>query len=197
MMGGGMGMMTPEMMQMMQRMMMGQQQGRMGSGMMGGGMGHGGMRMTFALVDADGDGALSVEEMQEAHGRIFRHVDADKDGRVTLEELQAFLRGTARQAQQMPMGQGMRMGGAQSESSRGYMAAMQKMMDGMASMQTTGDPAKDFAMMMIPHHQSAIDMAQVYLRHGDDPELTELAKAIISEQQKEIEFLKNWLGKQR
>ena len=68
----------------------------MGPGMMGGGMaGRGGMmRFTFAVMDADCDGALSLEEVQEAHARIFNHVDADDDGRVTPEEMQAFFHAT-------------------------------------------------------------------------------------------------------
>jgi hypothetical protein len=71
--------------------------GMMGGGMMGGGMMGGGgmMRIMLAVMDADGDGALSLEEVQEAHARIFNHVDADDDGRVTLEEMQAFFHGTA------------------------------------------------------------------------------------------------------
>jgi uncharacterized protein (DUF305 family) len=77
------------------------------------------------------------------------------------------------------------------------MDAMQTMMDDMASMEMTGDPARDFALMMIPHHQSAIDMAEAYLEHGDDPELTNLANEIIAAQQEEIEFLQNWLGDTR
>jgi EF hand len=95
MMGSGMGM-TPEMMQMMQHMMsergMGMGPGMMGPGMMGhrGGM----LRIMFAIMDADGDGALSLEEVQDIHARIFKHVDADKNGRVTMEEIQAFFHGT-------------------------------------------------------------------------------------------------------
>jgi hypothetical protein len=110
MMGQGM---TPEMMQMMQQMM-GQRQGRMGPGMMRqrgprmGMMGHGAMmRAMFAIMDADGDGALSREEFREAHDRIFNHMDADGDGRVTLEEIQRFMHGTPTSpAQQMPMREG-------------------------------------------------------------------------------------------
>ncbi|MFW6028079.1 MAG: hypothetical protein ACOC9Q_00950, partial [bacterium] len=66
-----------------------------GGGMtMGGGMGRGGMmRIMFAVADADGDGALSLEEVQELHARIFAHVDADDDDLVTMEEMQAFTRG--------------------------------------------------------------------------------------------------------
>lgn len=98
MMGSGMGM-TPEMMQRMQPKM-GEQRGHMGMGhgsMMGhGGMrGHGGMlRIMFAIMDANGDGALSLAEVQDIHARIFKHVDVDKNGQVTLKEIQAFFRGT-------------------------------------------------------------------------------------------------------
>lgn len=96
-----------------------------------------------------------------------------------------------RAAQETQMPEGMRMD--QAVASQAYMDAMRTMMEGMASMEMTGDAAIDFAMMMIPHHQSAIDMARVFLQHSDDPELTELANAIITEQQREIEFLQNWL----
>ena len=85
--------------------------GMMGPGMMGGGMmgtwvpdtasGHRGhdivgpvmMRMMFSLMDADGDGKLSLQEFQAAHERIFKAMDANKDGFVTLEEMQDFMRG--------------------------------------------------------------------------------------------------------
>ena len=200
--GSGMGM-NPDMMQMMQQMM-GQQQGRMGPGMMGqrgprmGMMGHGGMmRAMFAIMDADGDGALSRDEFQEAHGRIFSHMDADGDGEVTLEEMQAFMGGSAMPAPQMPMREATQMDHALSESAQDYMDAMQTMMDDMEGMEMRGEPNADFALMMIPHHQSAIDMAEAYLEHGDDPELTNLANEIIAAQQQEIEFLQNWLEKSR
>jgi hypothetical protein len=52
------------------------------------------MRMIFSLMDADGDGKLSLQEFQAAHERIFKAMDANKDGFVTLQELQDFVRGT-------------------------------------------------------------------------------------------------------
>ena len=78
---------------MMGRGMMGHMMGR---GMMGGGvMGPPFMmRMMFALMDADGDGTVSLQELQAAHERIFRAMDTNKDGKVTLEEMQGFIRGT-------------------------------------------------------------------------------------------------------
>ena len=72
--------------------------GLMGRGMMGQGyarcmMGPMAMRIIFSLMDANGDGKLSLEEFQAAHERIFKAMDADHDGTVTLEEMQAFMRG--------------------------------------------------------------------------------------------------------
>jgi hypothetical protein len=79
---------------MMGRGMMGQG-GMMGRGMMGGGaMGRPVMmRIIFALMDADGDGTISLQEFQAAHERIFKAMDRNKDGRLTPEEMQAFMQG--------------------------------------------------------------------------------------------------------
>jgi hypothetical protein len=50
-------------------------------------------RMMFALMDADGDGTISLQEFQAAHERIFKAMDSNKDGKLTLEEMQAFMHG--------------------------------------------------------------------------------------------------------
>ena len=88
---------------MMGRGMMGHgMMGGMGGRMMGGGMMMGPpimMRMIFALMDADGDGTISLQEFQAAHERIFKAMDANKDGRLTPEEMQAFMQGARRSAQ--------------------------------------------------------------------------------------------------
>lgn len=52
------------------------------------------MRMMFALMDADGDGTISLQEFQTAHERIFKAMDTNKDGKLTPEEMQAFIHGT-------------------------------------------------------------------------------------------------------
>ena len=64
-------------------------------------------------------------------------------------------------------------------------AAMSKMMSGM-DVKPSGDIDRDFAAMMIPHHQGAIEMAQAELRHGDNEQLRRIAQEIIVDQQQEI-----------
>ena len=72
---------------------------RDGSDDMRSGMMHGvGMRVMFAAVDADGDGALSVTEVQDFHGRIFRAIDQNEDRLVEMTEIESFFHGTGEEA---------------------------------------------------------------------------------------------------
>ncbi|WP_257575348.1 CopM family metallochaperone [Sphingomonas sanguinis] len=66
--------------------------------------------------------------------------------------------------------------------------AMQRMHQAMA-VPSTGDFDRDFAAMMIPHHQGAIDMAEAELRFGKDERLRRLAQGIIVEQRQEISVM--------
>ena len=56
----------------------------------------------------------------------------------------------------------------------------------MAQAPMVGNPDHDFASMMIPHHQGAVDMAKVELLYGKDPALRRLAQEIIVSQGSEI-----------
>lgn len=56
----------------------------------------------------------------------------------------------------------------------------------------TGDADKDFAGLMLPHHQGAVEMAQIELQYGKDPVLRALAEAIVKAQQDEIALMKKW-----
>ncbi|UJA21504.1 DUF305 domain-containing protein [Thermoleophilia bacterium SCSIO 60948] len=49
-----------------------------------------------------------------------------------------------------------------------------------------------FIDMMIPHHQGAIEMAQIELEDGSDPEAKRLAEKIIAEQSDEIAEMIEW-----
>jgi uncharacterized protein (DUF305 family) len=101
---------------------------------------------------------------------------------------------------QMP---GMNMGGAmmgpmlppgeQTEATTAFMAAHDAMITNM-HVQLTGNPDRDFALLMIPHHQAAIDMARVELQYGTDPALRQMAEEIIAAQEAEIAILEAWLS---
>ena len=71
--------------------------------------------------------------------------------------------------------------------------AMDRMMQGM-DIKPSGNADKDFAAMMIPHHQGAIDMAQAELRYGHNEQLRRIAQEIIVEQQQEIAAMRLALG---
>jgi uncharacterized protein (DUF305 family) len=66
--------------------------------------------------------------------------------------------------------------------------AMERMRKDMAIV-PSGDPDRDFAAMMIPHHQGAVDMAKVELQFGKNFVLRRLAQGIIVEQLQEIELM--------
>ncbi len=88
----------------------------------------------------------------------------------------------------------MRPGMEMSEADRGYTKAMQTMQQSMMKMEMSGDASGDFARMMIPHHQSAIDMVDVLLAQKDvDPEIKEMAEKMKKDQTEEIGKLQKWL----
>lgn len=71
--------------------------------------------------------------------------------------------------------------------------AMSRMHAGM-NVPDTREPDRDFAAMMIPHHQGAVDMAIAELRFGHDERLRRLAQGIIVEQRQEIEVMRRILS---
>ena len=65
----------------------------------------------------------------------------------------------------------------------------------MSSMEMTGNPDVDFAMIMRARHQGGLKMAEAELRDGKYPAMRKMAKAIITAQKKEINQLNTYLKK--
>jgi uncharacterized protein (DUF305 family) len=81
-----------------------------------------------------------------------------------------------------------------SPSTAAYEAVNAKMHKDM-DIKFTGNADVDFIRGMIPHHQGAVEMAEVVLKHGKDPEVRKLAQEVIAAQKKEIAWMKAWLQK--
>ena len=60
---------------------------------------------------------------------------------------------------------------------------------------TTGfnDADVNFVQMMIPHHEQAVEMAELAVRRANDPELKEIAAQVMSAQEPEITTMTGWL----
>jgi uncharacterized protein (DUF305 family) len=74
-------------------------------------------------------------------------------------------------------------------------ASMTQMDRGMAAAPMNNNVDHDFATMMLPHHQGAIDMAKAELSYGKDPVMRRLAQEIIVDQESEIDAMNLWLNK--
>jgi len=74
-----------------------------------------------------------------------------------------------------------------------YRAAMDRMHGPMMAGIENADPDAAFVLGMIPHHQGAIDMAEIVLQYGQDAEVRHLAHEILAAQKREIEEMRQWL----
>lgn len=58
----------------------------------------------------------------------------------------------------------------------------------------SGDADLDFMRQMRSHHQQALEMAKVEMKHGKDAQARDLATSIIDQQTKEIAIIDRWLA---
>jgi hypothetical protein len=82
---------------------------------------------------------------------------------------------------------------AQGTAQAAYLASMQRMHADMEAGVRNPDPDEAFVRGMIPHHQAAIEMAQIQLKFGKDPQQRHLAQEIIDAQTREIAEMNAWL----
>ncbi len=80
-----------------------------------------------------------------------------------------------------------------------YVDAMTKIMMDMMHQTPTDMELKgkdvdcSFAMVMLPHHQAAVDMAMVFLKLEPQSQLVTFAQSIVSDQKKEIEQMQKFI----
>ncbi len=119
--------------------------------------------------------------------------------RTMMQNMPQNCMGMMQQMMQGGMMQGQGMQGAPSqaaspsEATKAYTAAMDKMHGPMMQAIQNPDPDVAFVKGMIPHHQSAIDMAKVVLQYGKDDQAKKWANDVIREQEREIGEMRAWL----
>jgi Domain of unknown function (DUF305) len=90
---------------------------------------------------------------------------------------------------------------AQAQPAKGAPAAFERVREVMNNrfkdMKLTGDPDRDFAAVLIAHHEDLIFLAKTQLEHGGDRQMRQLAQKILDEQQKQISELKEWQVRSR
>src|SRR5215203_5896424 len=117
-------------------------------------------------------GAIDMAEMEIAQGKdekmksMAQKISADQ--KKEQQELKDFV------ASYKPSG--MKHGEGELKKS------MTSAMDQMKAMQMSGDTDKDFATMMMHHHEHGIEMAKMETEHGMSSKLKELAKKSITKQ---------------
>ncbi|GAA0564262.1 hypothetical protein GCM10009415_53280 [Chitinophaga japonensis] len=99
-----------------------------------------------------------------------------------IRQLQAFINGHMKVPHNINEEQGMQL-----------MMSMEKMARQADLELFTGNIDNDFATLMIPHHQSAMDMAEIEVHFGHDEVPMNLAAKIKVDQKMEIEELQKWL----
>jgi uncharacterized protein (DUF305 family) len=109
--------------------------------------------------------------------RLAEHIISTQEAEIDeLESIKREEYGTSKVPTHMSMGQTKDMGMMMNPQS----LASQKPFD------------KVFISNMIPHHQSAIGMAQVASKESDNLKIKELATGIVSAQKREISQMKQW-----
>jgi uncharacterized protein (DUF305 family) len=80
-------------------------------------------------------------------------------------------------------------------SAKNYTPKDPSMKSMMAPMTPSGNVDMDYAMMMVVHHTSAVQMAEAEVALGKDAETRKMAQMQISAQTKEIQQFNDWLAK--
>ncbi len=146
-------------------------------------------------------GHMPMQQMQQHMEQMQRHMQQMQQHMQQMHRHMAP-GGQAPAAQAPPAGgvhdhtAAPQVAAGQSPATAAFVAANERMHRDMA-IAFTGDADRDFAAAMIPHHEGAIAMARIVLQHGRDPQIRQLAEAVIREQEREIVALRAFLARPR
>lgn len=90
---------------------------------------------------------------------------------------------------------------AQAQPAKGAGPALERVREVMNTrfkdMKLTGDPDRDFAAILIAHHEDLVFLARTQLEHGGDRQMRQLAQKLADDTQKQIAELKEWQVRSR
>lgn len=112
---------------------------------------------------------------------------------------------SAQQAPSQQSAQGQSMQGMQNmpgmqnmdPSQKEFMATMDKMNKEMMQGMMDSDPGKSWMKQMIAHHQGAVDMSEIVLKHTKDADVIKEARKTKEENEKSIKELQTKLRKEK
>ncbi len=139
------------------------------------------------LMIAHHQAAIDMANLEQSHGKD-EALKAMAKGMIAAQQNEINVFQDIRKNLAVPSGQL----GAEAKSE--MMGSMENMMTGMNEVKMTGNIDKDFALMMIPHHEGAVAMAKDLLANGKNDDLKKMAQKIIDDQTKEIADMKAWLA---
>lgn len=129
------------------------------------------------------EGAVAMADAVVKRGKSAELIDFSKNVITAQQQEITMLKDYLTTASQQPL--------KNAEAFKKALAAsLTPMMDGMAKVKLTNDIDQDFVALMIPHHQSAVDMAKAYLPFAGNEKIKLLAQQIIQAQEEEINWLK-------
>lgn len=138
-----------------------------------------------AMMVEHHQGAIDMSEIEIKSGADSKLKAMAQEGINKQKEEQSKLREIIKNTKPMKMDMG---------QNDALPKSMNEMKSDMNAMKMSGNTDRDFAMMMISHHESAIKMARTEIATGMNASLKEMAKKMISDQTLEINSLKKALA---
>ena len=151
-------------------------------------------RSRLAIVTASISVALALSACQPANEEVATTEEAAVSENATTETMADPHADHDMSGGEMTMNDDMASPKPTTPMYQEYNDSMTKMHSEMMLGMAYNDPDSAFAQGMLGHHIGAVDMAEIQLKYGKDPEMLKLAQQIINAQKAEIDQMQKWLG---